>query len=99
LVQQVVAEQIRELLGPASARVTVTRVDASPDLRNATIWIGLLWSPDQATTVWEALSQIRGELQSSLAGRLTTKFVPRLALKLDTGGAYAAQIDTLLKSL
>lgn len=99
IVLQVVAGEIRELLGGDAARVTVTRVDASPDLRNAMVWIGLLGREDEVSALWERLEHARGDLQRAVAGQLTMKYVPQLHLRLDTGGAYAAEIDRLLKDL
>jgi ribosome-binding factor A len=100
LIQQVAATAITELLGPNDgARVTVTRVDAAPDLRNATVWVGLLGTEPQQEKLMEALAGYQGEVQAVLAGRMMTKFVPRLHFKRDTGGAYAAEIDRLLKDL
>lgn len=97
LVRQTVAESLPELLGPEGASVTVTGVDVSPDLRAATVWIGIV-TGDAATT-FKAVEATRGELQRSVSERLTTKFVPKLALKLDNGGEYAEHIETILKRL
>jgi ribosome-binding factor A len=99
LIQQTVATAILELLGPDSARVTVTRVDAAPDLRNATVWVGLLGTEAIQTKLFEALGRHHAEIQAALAARMATKFVPRVYFKRDTGGAYAAEIDRLLKGL
>ena len=99
LIQQVVATSIVELLDRDAAGVTVTRVDAAPDMRNATVWIGLLGSGKEQDRLWEALEQQRRELQLALSAKMSTKFVPMLHLKRDTGGAYAAEIDRLLKGL
>jgi ribosome-binding factor A len=99
LIQAVVATRLRELLEGDAAVVTVTRVDAAPDLRNATVWIGLLGNEAQRVAVWGEIDRGRGEVQAALAARLTTKFVPHLTFKQDTGGEYAAEIDRLLKGL
>lgn len=99
LIQQVVATALSELLDRDGAAVTVTRVDAAPDLRNATVWIGLLGDDATANRLWEHIERERGELQAALGSRMTTKFVPRLHFKRDTGGEYAAEIDRLLKQL
>lgn len=99
LIQQVVATAALELLGPDSARLTVTRVDAAPDLRNATVWVGLLGTDSQQDQLFEQLIRGQAELQAALAEHMTTKFVPHLHFKRDTGGAYAAEIDQLLKKL
>jgi ribosome-binding factor A len=99
LIQQVVATSLVELVGPDAARVTVTRVDAAPDLHNATVWVGILGDAAQAEAIMKRLQQIHSSLQAALSRRLQTKFVPRLHVRQDTGGEYAAEIDRLLKNL
>ena len=99
LIQQVAATSLRALLEGDAAYVTITRVDAAPDLRNATVWIGLLAEEKQQTAIWNRLQNLTAAIQADVAARLTMKYVPRLHFKLDTGGAYAAEIDRLLKDL
>ncbi len=100
LVQQVVAKGILELLEADSARVTVTGVDVAPDLRYAVVWIGVIASDEVAqTALFEKVTKIAGQLQHRLAVVITTKFVPRLDFKLDTGGQYAEHISRLLNNL
>jgi ribosome-binding factor A len=79
LIQQVAASSLSSALEVRAAAVTVTRVDAAPDLRNATIWIGLI--PITGTNedeLWERIVHLVPVVQAALAGRLTMKFVPRL---------------------
>jgi ribosome-binding factor A len=99
VIQQVVATAIIQLLDRDAAAVTVTRVDAAPDLRNATVWIGLLGDPAEQDRLWAHIEQERGEIQDALNRKLTTKFVPRLHFKRDSGGEYAAEIEQLLKKI
>ena len=99
LVQHIVAAELSSLLEKDAAAVTVTRVDASPDLRNATVWIGLLGNPSKQEALWARIEGLSGHLQASLSGKFTMKFVPRLHVKRDTGGEYAAEIDRLLREL
>jgi ribosome-binding factor A len=99
LSQQVVATGLLDQLGGDMARVTVTRVDVSPDLRHAIVWIGIVASGADQTQLFERVDELRPDLQRDVAERLTTKFVPRLSLKLDTGGEYAAQMERLLNNL
>ena len=99
LIQQVVATGLARILEQDATGVTVTRVDAAGDLRNATVWIGLLGQPANQARIWRRIEGIRGELQGELSGQMTTKFVPRLLFKQDTGGEYAAEIDELLRRL
>lgn len=99
LIQQVVATTLVNLLERDAAAVTVTRVDAAGDMRNATVWIGLLGDGPKTEKLWLRIEGAQGHLQSALGSKLTTKFVPRLHLRRDTGGAYAAEIDKLLRGL
>ena len=97
VLQQAVAEQIRAIMEGDAARVTVTRVDAAPDLRSAIIWIGLLGTPVQTEVLWARLVGLRSQLQGAVAAKATTKFAPQIHLRQDTGGAYAAEIERLLR--
>ncbi|HEX3082164.1 MAG TPA: ribosome-binding factor A [Candidatus Saccharimonadia bacterium] len=99
IVQQTVAGVIPEILEQEAAYVTVTRVDVSPDLRAATVWIGLLGDAAIQDRTWERLEGGAGRMQAALRGKFTMKFTPRLHLKKDTGGEYAAEIDRLLRGL
>lgn len=99
LIQQSVATALVNLLERDAAAVTVTRVDAPADMRNATVWIGLLGAPAVADKLWTRIEGAQRILQADLSTKLTTKFVPKLHLRRDTGGEYAAQIDKLLRGL
>ena len=99
LIQQVVATALVQVLDADAAAVTVTRVDAAPDLRSAVVWIGLLGDPARQDELWAHIERERHELQSALGAHMTTKFVPRLHFKRDTGGEYAAEIDRLLRKI
>jgi ribosome-binding factor A len=99
LIQQVVATTLIERLERDAAGVTVTRVDAAPDLRNATVWIGLLGNEKQQEALWGRVEKERGEIQTVVGRKLTMKYSPRLQFKRDTGGEYAAEIDRLLRSI
>ena len=97
LVQQVVAPEIVNLMGQDAARITVTSVDVSPDLRHATIWLGIIGDPRLQKNLLDRILGGSGNLQRAVIAKMTTKFVPRLEFRLDSGGEYAAGIDKLLK--
>jgi len=97
LVQQYVAGNLGELIGPDAARITVTGVDVSPDLRHAIVWLGIIADTKLQHDLFDRVFAMGGELQRIVAANMTTKFAPRLDFRLDTGGAYAADIDRLLK--
>lgn len=98
LVQQTVARALTDLL--PVGQVTVTGVDVSPDMRNATVWVGVLTEgSDEANKLFIQIDEFKAEIQRKLAKVMTTKFVPRLHFKHDTGGQYAEYISSLLKEL
>lgn len=100
LVRQTVASQFIEQLPAYTAAITVTKVDVSPDLRNANVWIAVLAkTPEVQSEIFDQTLEIRPDIQRHLAGKITTKFVPRLTFKLDTGGQYAEHISRLLNEL
>lgn len=99
LIHSTVAAELPQLLDRDAAVVTVTRVDASPDLRNANVWVGLLGGLEERDRLWARVKQERGSLQSALAANVATKYVPKLHLKLDTGGEYAEHMERVLRGL
>jgi ribosome-binding factor A len=99
VIQQVAAAALVGLLERDAAGVTVTRVDVAPDLRNATVWVGLLGPAAEQERLWARIEGVRGEVQAALGSKFTMKFVPRVHFKRDTGGEYAAEIERLLKGL
>ncbi len=91
-----VAQALAELL-PHDSIITVTGVEVAPDLKKATVWIGVLGKDEQ--DVMSQIEQVRRDVQKVVNKRLTTKFVPRLTFKSDHGGAYADRINRVLKNL
>lgn len=94
LVQQTVAIEIRRALERDSGRVTVTRVDVSPDMRHAIIWLGII---GEVQPILDRLKRETHAIQAGVAAKMATKFIPRVEFKYDSGGAHAADIDRLLR--
>jgi len=99
LVRQTVASALVAELGPAVARVTVTGVDVAPDLKQAIVWLGILGKDAERQSLFEQVQAVRPRLQSAVAKTMTTKYVPRLELKLDAGGDYAQHINRIIREL
>ena len=99
LIQQSVAAELSRILEHDAAAATVTRVDAAPDLRNATVWVGLWGNQAAQDKLWSRIEGILGALQAAVGVKFRMKYAPRLTVKRDTGGEYAAEIDRLLRDL
>lgn len=96
VVRRTVAAQIPMELPDLAPQVTLTHVDVSPDLRHATLWVGVVGDVEPAKAL-QRLVGIAGAFQTALGKTLQTKMTPRLHFKLDTNAEYAEEIDKLLK--
>ncbi len=104
-----VAEEIRHVLAAvfarggfrdpalAAARITVTEVRMSPDLRHATVFFVRLGRTDGADLL-PALAHAQPFLRAQVAHAMRLKFAPSLHFEVDTSLDYAAEINTLLHS-
>ncbi|MEX2043694.1 MAG: ribosome-binding factor A [Patescibacteria group bacterium] len=81
-------------LGGGDEFATVLSVETSADLRHATCWISTIPDTDQA---WQAVEDVRPDLQRYLAERLELKRTPVVALRRDRGGTRAGRITEILK--
>lgn len=103
-----VAEEIRHVLAAifergdfrdpdlANARITVTEVRASPDLRHMTAFISGLGRdvpPEQFAALRRASAYLRGQV----AKGVRLKFAPDLHFQPDQALDYAMKIDVLMK--
>lgn len=99
MIQGIAATALWTELERDGALVSVTNVDASPDLRNATIWVGILGDEATGLRIFDRVQGIKPMVQSKLAKSMTMKYVPRIHFRHDTGGAYSAEIGHLLDTL
>ena len=92
----------RELSDPAVASLSITRVELSPDLSTARVWVRLFVGDDdpkarsRATT---ALERARGRLRRGLGPRLKLKRVPQLVFAYDTGHDASMRVEQLLDEI
>jgi len=103
-----VAEEIRHALAAifergdfrdpdlANARITVTEVRASPDLRHMTAFISGL-GKDVPPEQFLALRRASSFLRSQVAKNIRLKFAPDLHFQPDSALDYAMKIDVLMR--
>ncbi|MCE3231300.1 MAG: rbfA [Alphaproteobacteria bacterium] len=102
-----VGEQVRHILSTLFLRsefpepglptsVTVTHVNMSPDLQNATVYIMPLGGYYREETL-AYLKEIAGYVRHQLGKSLQTKFTPSLRFRLDESFDHAERIEKLLK--
>jgi ribosome-binding factor A len=100
MVRREVSDIIRRVIkDPRVAGVTLTRIKVADDLRNATVFFGVLDRIDQASAVEEALNHSAGFIHHHLVRRLAQKVVPRLVFRFDRNLDYSFHIDKLLHQI
>lgn len=82
-----------ELSGRA---LTVTEVQASPDLKRATVYLTPLGG-EKDPVILKALGRAASFLQKEIGRRIRLKFTPRLSFSFDERFDHASKIDGLLR--
>ncbi len=75
--------------------VTVTEVQVSPDLKNATVFVMPLGGQKLTETV-KALNLIVGHFRHEVARAIKLRYAPRLRFSADNSFVYAQRIDDIL---
>jgi len=78
--------------------VTITKVDISPDLRNAKIYLSIFPNEKRESSLTK-VNEMHGFIRTELAAQMTTRYVPELRFFLDDSADYVEHIDTLLKKI
>ena len=77
--------------------VTVPKVQMSPDLKLATVYVMPLGGMDTAPVI-EALERHKKFLRGEMSRKINLKFAPEIRFRLDTDFDNSAKIDALLNS-
>ena len=75
--------------------VTVTEVQVSPDLKNATVFVMPLGG-ENLNEVVKALNHIVGHFRHEVAQAIDLRYAPKLRFAADNSFTYAHRIDTIL---
>ena len=74
--REVISESLGELKDPRVGFVTVTGVETSPDLRQATVFVSVLGTERKRRQTLDGLAAAHGVLQARLARQLRMKRTP-----------------------
>ena len=98
-VRQVLSEAVPELKDPRIGFVTVTRVDVTPDLRTARIYVGVLGTEKQRQNSLTGLRQAAGFLRRALGQSLRLRYTPELVFTYDEGLEASDRVAQLLAEI
>ena len=99
LLREVIAEAVTELKDPGLGFLTITGVDASPDLRNAFVYYSVLGTDEEVEETGAAVDRAAPHIQSIAGSQIRMKYTPRLTFKLDPSISEGLKIDQLLHEL
>lgn len=88
-----------EVKDPRLAFWSIPRVDVTPDLRKARVYISVLGTDDERTETLKALVSASGFIRYHLKPRLRMRQIPSLEFMDDRSMEYAEQIGRTLRDL
>lgn len=103
-----VAEQMKKELGeiitiklkdPRVGFVTVTDVEVTGDLQNATIFITVLGTDKEKQDTLLGLTKAKGFIRSEIGKRIRLRKTPEIGFEFDEAFEYGNRIDTILRDL
>lgn len=89
----------RKLKDPRIGFVTVTDVEVTGDLQQATVYISVLGDDKVKEQTLLGLSKSKGFIRSEIGQRIRLRKTPELAFEFDTSVAYGNRIDSLLRDI
>jgi ribosome-binding factor A len=97
--REVLSEGIGALKDPRIGFVTVTGVNASPDLRQATVYVSVLGSEEKREETLAGLQSSHGVLQSRVNRELRLKRTPQLTFQYDPTVERGVRLSRLIDEL
>ncbi|WP_422123507.1 30S ribosome-binding factor RbfA [Planococcus sp. X10-3] len=89
----------RKLKDPRIGFVTVTDVEVTGDLQQATVYISVLGTDAEKEQTLLGLSKSKGFIRSEIGQRIRLRKTPELSFEIDSSVAYGNRIDSLLRDI
>ncbi len=86
-----------ELKDPRVKNVTVTRAEVSGDLQHAKVYVSVMGSEREQQLTMHGLKSAAGFVQTKVAERLTSRYVPHVTFVLDEGVKKSIEIGRLIR--
>ena len=105
--QQRVAQELKQALGeiltqeltdPRLGFMTVTRVETSPDLRSAKVYVSVLGEDVDERRTLHGLEHARGHIQHSLGDKVVLRTTPVLRFVIDDSVKRSVRMSRLIDS-
>jgi ribosome-binding factor A len=101
LIRRAIGEIIlREVRDPRlSGLLSVTRVETSPDLRYAKVFVSLMGSDEEKRQAEDGLAAASGFLRRGLGDRVVLRYIPQLTFCLDDSIEKGSRMLELIKQV
>lgn len=97
VIREVAAETIlHEMRDPRVKNVTVTRAEVAGDLQHAKVYVSIMGSERDEKICLHGLQRAAGFVQSRLADRMRTRFIPSIQFVLDKGIKNSIEVARLI---
>ncbi len=90
---------MREVKDPRVTFVTITGVEVTGDLQQATAFITVLGNESEKEATLQALKKAAGFLRSEIGKRIRLRKTPELLFAIDESIEYGNRIETLLRDI
>lgn len=95
--EQVSSTVLFGLRDPRVQNVTVLRVEVSPDMRTAKVYVSIMGDEKAQSLCMHGLNSSKGYLQSKIADRIQTRYTPVLEFVNDQGIKKSALASRLIR--
>ncbi|MBY0456968.1 MAG: 30S ribosome-binding factor RbfA [Gemmataceae bacterium] len=86
-----------EIKDPRVKGVTVTRAEVSADLQHAKVFVSLMGTEREQNLTMHGLKSAAGYVQTKLADRLTSRYVPHITFIVDEGVKKSIEIARIIR--
>jgi ribosome-binding factor A len=86
-----------ELKDPRVKGVTVTRAEVSGDLQHAKVFVSVMGTEKEQALTMHGLKSAAGFIQTKLADRLTSRYIPHVTFVLDEGVKKSIEIAKIIR--
>lgn len=89
----------RDVADPRIGFATITKVETTPDLRHAKVWVSVIGQPKERSQTIAALSRAMPFVRHELGRTLRLKRIPDLHVELDDSAERGTRVMHLLDEL
>lgn len=97
--REVVAAEIERRADDLLEKVTITAVDCSPDLRNATVYYTVLGDEKLSNKAASRLKEMTGALRKHVADTVRLRYTPALEFSYDSTIERGLRMEQLLREI